>query len=243
MRVSSKKQEESGIGIDAQEMACRTHAGRLGLRVVASRADRNISGGSPLAERPGLLELLELVRPGDLVLVSKRDRIARGDPVLIYSIEGAFAARGARFVSVAGEGTDGEADDAGQILMRRVIDAIAENFRLVGKARTREALATLRRQGRRTGQVPYGQELAGDGPLSKEAKLPTAITSSARDLEALGLIAEWDALGWSYREMAKELTARGFPTKNAGRKKSTGRWAHQTVHDLAKRLRAAVPQS
>lgn len=246
LRVSSKQQEESGIGIDAQEAACRAHAERLGLRVVASRADRGISGGSPLADRPGLLELLKLVGPGDVVLVSKRDRIARGDPVLVYSIEGSFAAEGARFVSVAGEGTDGEVDDAGQILMRRVIDAIAENFRLVGKARTREALATLKRQGRRTGQLAYGLELTGDGPESKSGR-PSSVTSSARDAEALGLIAELDATGWSHRAIARELDHRGFPTKNAGRLNSTGRrnptgrWASSTVCNLAKRLRAAAP--
>jgi DNA invertase Pin-like site-specific DNA recombinase len=59
-----------------------------------------------------------------VLLVAKRDRIGRLDPLPMAMIESAVRRKRARIVSAAGEGT--ENDDPSSILMRRMIDAFAE---------------------------------------------------------------------------------------------------------------------
>jgi len=63
--------------------------------------------------------------------------------------------------------------------MRRIVDAFAEYERLLIKARTRAALAVKRSRGERTGDVPYGSQLAADGvhlePLPAEQRMVTSV--------------------------------------------------------------------
>ncbi len=56
-RVSSKKQEEEGSGLDSQEHRCREKALQLGCDVEAVFPD-TISGGGDFLKRPGMVRLL-----------------------------------------------------------------------------------------------------------------------------------------------------------------------------------------
>jgi DNA invertase Pin-like site-specific DNA recombinase len=100
------------------------------------------------------------LRRGDVLLVAKRDRLAR-DVIAVAMIERLIGKRGARVVSAAGEGS--ENDDPASVLMRRLIDSFAEYERLIISSRTRAALAAKRRRNERvSGIVPFGYRLGAD---------------------------------------------------------------------------------
>ena len=81
-------------------------------------------------------------------MVAKRDRLAR-DMMLSCWIQKEVKRRGARVVSVAGEGT--ESDDPSAVLMGQMIDAFAQYERSIIGVRTAAALAAKRRRGEKTG--------------------------------------------------------------------------------------------
>jgi site-specific DNA recombinase len=222
LRVSTDEQAESGLGLEAQLAACRAAAGRLGLEVAFTFED-DVSGGLPLEKRPVLVDAIAALSRGDVLLVAKRDRLSRGDPLTTGMIEAAVQRAGARIVSAAGEGT--ESDEPSSILMRRIIDAFAEYERLIIKARTRAALRAKKARGERAGQVPYGHHLAGDG---------RTLEPDPAEAAALALIRELGDAGTSLRAIARELDRRGVPTKS-GRP-----WRHTTIRDLLGRSDANV---
>ena len=217
LRVSTDEQAESGLGLEAQLAACRGAADRLGLPIASTLQD-DASAGLPLDRRPVLVDAIAALGPGDVLLVAKRDRLSRGDGFATGMIEAAVRRTVARVVSAAGEGTDD--DSPGNILFRRIVDAFAEYERLIIKARTKAALAAKRARGERTGQVPYGRRLAGDG---------RTLEPDAAEAAAVGLVRELKAAGMSLRGIARELDRRGVPTKS-GRP-----WRHTTIRDLLER--------
>ncbi|WP_148208560.1 recombinase family protein [Solidesulfovibrio magneticus] len=202
LRVSTLDQAESGAGLAAQLDACRRFAKSQEAELTAVFEDRGISGSKGLEARPGLLDAVATMGKGDVLLVAKRDRLGR-DPIQVALIERAVSRKGARIVSAAGEGTDG--DDPASILMRRMVDAFAEYERLLIGARTKSAMGAMKRRGERVGQIPYGYSLATDGvkliPVSAEQE----VIAEARRLHGAGL---------SLRGIAKELEARGFASRS-----------------------------
>src|SRR5215831_17616573 len=81
-RVST---EDQNLGPEAQRAAIEAWAARHGVAVVSWHHDHGVSGATPAAERPALLEALAAVRAhGAGVLVAlKRDRIARDVAVAV----------------------------------------------------------------------------------------------------------------------------------------------------------------
>jgi DNA invertase Pin-like site-specific DNA recombinase len=209
LRVSTDEQADSGAGLKAQLDACRAHAERAGRELVGPFADEGLSGAAGLDHRPGLMEAIGVIEPGDVLLVSKRDRLGR-DPIVVAMIEAAATRRGARVVSAAGEGTDG--DGPADVLMRRMVDAFAEYERLVIKARTKAALGAKRRRGERTGRVPFGYDLVDDGRRSKAGR-PCALVASAAEQATIARIRAMSAGGMPPAAIAAELQLRGVPTK------------------------------
>jgi DNA invertase Pin-like site-specific DNA recombinase len=227
LRVSTDEQAESGLGLEAQLAACRAVADRLGADIAAIHQDE-LTGATPLDRRPGLMDAIAAVGRGDLLLVAKRDRLARGDAMLTAMIEAAVRRRGARILSAAGEGTDD--DDPASILMRRMIDAFAEYERLIIAARTRAALRAKSARGERAGQVPYGRRLSGNGPRSRKRDLPTGLEPDPAEVATIALMLELRAAGRSLRAIARELDRRGHRTKLGAP------WRQSTVHDVLRRV-------
>jgi DNA invertase Pin-like site-specific DNA recombinase len=225
-RVSTDEQAESGAGLAAQHDACRAYCGRLGIPMAEADADDGVSGAAPVDRRPGLLDALGLLEKGDVLLVSKRDRLARERRVIVM-IEAAVERIGCRVVSAAGEGT--QDDDPASILMRIILDGVAEYERLIIKARTKAALRAKQRRGQRTGKVPLGFDLADDGQRSKEGR-PIALVANAGEQETIATIRALRSGGRTFRAIAAELDRLGIPTKE-GR----AAWHHSSVARILNR--------
>ena len=218
LRVSTDEQAESGAGLAAQYDVCRQHAERCGSLLVGPYRDEGVSGAAGLDKRPQLLEAITKLSRGDVLLVAKRDRLGR-DPIVVAMIEAAIKRRGARVVSVAGEGT--EDDNPTSVLMRRIVDAFGEYERLIIAARTRAAMQAKIRRGHCCGAVRYGYNLAADGKTLAENPSEQAVLHVMRDMRARGE---------SLRAIAVALNQQSIPTKG-GR----AAWKHSTVRGILAR--------
>jgi len=211
IRVSTDDQADSGLGLEAQMAA-----------ILAEYPDAVIyadEGASSISsDRDGLHTALQTLSKGDLLIVAKRDRLAR-DPMLTAAIEKECKKCGARVVSIAGEGTDD--DDPTSILTRRMIDAFAEFERLQIGVRTKAALAAKKARGEKTGgEVPYGFDVDADGHLRPNQS----------EQETLQAIKELRGRGWTLQAICDDLTSRGVMTKTG---KTT--WQPKVVSRLLKK--------
>ena len=101
LRVSTDEQTTSGAGLDAQLHAIREHCRKHGLELVATFSDEGVSGAAPLDKRTGLLDAVNALERGAVLVVSRRDRLSR-DPVSAAVVERMVAKRRGRIVSTAG---------------------------------------------------------------------------------------------------------------------------------------------
>ena len=154
-----------------------------------------------LPYRPGLADALNALQRGDVLLVAKRDRIAR-DAVLSVLIERELAKKGARVISAAGEGT--ETDDPAAIFTRRILDAVSELERALIRSRVRVAMAAAKARGQRVGRIPFGQRLAEDG---------IHLEPDPEEQTILRQIHEWRRAGYVMGSIAQALNARGLRTR------------------------------
>ena len=198
VRVST---DEQHTGPKAQRDALARWAQANGAELVAVFEDLGISGAAPLDARPGLLSALEALTPGAVLVVAKRDRLAR-DMMSAAMVERMAERSHARIVSSDGVG-NGDSPEA--LLMRRMVDAFAEYERSLIRARTRAALAAKKARGERTGAVPFGWVLTPDGVHLEAVAGEQATIRLARELHESGL---------SLRKVAAELAERGFCARN-----------------------------
>jgi site-specific DNA recombinase len=216
VRVSTDQQAGSGLGLDAQRHAIQQAAERGHIALAAVYEDAGISGAKDIADRPGLLDAVNALKRGDVLLIAKRDRLGR-DVVAVALIERLIARKGARVLSAAGEGTD--SDDPTAMLMRRIVDAFGEYERLLIGARTRAALRAKRAQGLRVGNVPFGYTLGDD----REALVPCVEEQAV--LVAIRLLR---GEGRSLRAVASALNEQGLRTRFGTT------WRHEYVANLLK---------
>lgn len=216
IRVSTEEQADSGLGLEAQRAAIRNAAERIGVEVVNWFSDEGLSGGS-IEGRIGLMDAIDAVKRGHILLVSRRDRLAR-DSMLACWIEKEVAKRQGRIVSVAGEGTDN--DDPTSVLMRRIVDAFSEYERLLIGARTKAALRVKAKRGERVGRhAAYGFKLDAEGRQIEDS----------HEREGIELMLRLRAEGMGLHRMAAELERQGF----TGRKGQ--RLSVSTIHAILRR--------
>ena len=191
LRVSTEKQAESGLSLEAQERQVMEWAEAQNIKLDAVCVDAGVSGGAPITARTGLMDAL--AHSGNIV-VAKLDRLSRS-PFILLTIENQLSKVGARVVSVAGEGTAD--DDPASVLMRRMLQAVAEHELEVGKVRTRTAMRQKKMRGEWVGRPPYGFTVADGqlvpGPkaegvrqvlrLRKQGMTLQSIVDAMRDLE------------------------------------------------------------
>jgi len=159
VRVSTDRQADQGVSLEAQEAKIRAMATVRGCEL-----DQVIVDGGESAKdlnRPGMQRLLELVTTGkvDAVIVAKLDRLTRSVKDLCGLLE-LFEKRKVALISVAESLDTGSA--AGRLVIT-IMGAVSQWEREAIGERTRDALQHKRRQGRRVGNIAFGSRLAADG--------------------------------------------------------------------------------
>jgi DNA invertase Pin-like site-specific DNA recombinase len=169
VRVSTDRQAEQGVSLEAQEAKIRAMATVQGREMNEVIVDGGESAKS--LNRPGLQKLMALVNAGKVqaVIVAKLDRLTRSVKDLCGLLE-LFEKRKVPLISVA------EALDTGSAAGRLVITimgAVSQWEREAIGERTRDALRHKRSNGERVGNIEFEYRLSPDrrhlepDPLSK----------------------------------------------------------------------------
>jgi len=205
LRVSTEKQSDSGLGLEAQRDLCEEWADDNGIDEIEYYADEGVSGGKAPQERDGLLAAINALDEGDVLLGAKRDRFAR-EMTYMGMVERLANKAGAQLVSASGEGTQTD-DPMASFFKSRMSDLFAEYERLMASVRTKAALQAKRDRGERAGQVPFGKQLADDGQT---------LLDDPAEQKALDIVGRLRARGESYRIIADYLNTETPHTNKAG---------------------------
>lgn len=201
VRVSTDKQADHGVSLDAQQAKIRAYAGLYGLELVDVIVDAGVSAKT--LERPGLQRALGMLRDGaaDALLVVKLDRLTRSVRDLGELVEGYFAAGRWALLSVS-EQIDTRT--AGGRLVLNVLGAVSQWEREAIGERTSAALQHKAAQGEYIGGgAPFGYRLDDAGRLVAEPAEQDAIRE-ARRLRAEGL---------ALRSVAAQLATQGYRSR------------------------------
>jgi site-specific DNA recombinase len=180
IRVSK---DDQNLGLEAQRQTIGEWAAREGVQVTAWHADDGVSGGNSLADRPALVEAIRALRRGDVLVISKRDRLAR-ESFVAAQVSRMVENVGAKIISADGIANGETPSD---VLMRHMLDGMAAFERQLIAARTKAALAVKRSRGERIGQIPYGFRLKPNG-IHRQVKTPDGATRRACAEDCTGCV-------------------------------------------------------
>ena len=211
IRVSTDKQASAGNGIEAQRLALSDYAEREGLLLKEVVVEAGISGGTSIEKREGLLKVLSLLGKGDVLLVSKYDRLSR-DLLGLLTIERLVNRKGARIVATSNAEASG--DDPSAKLLRSMLGAVADYEKALIGIRTKDAHNARVAAGKAVSHAPYG--------LSKDAN--KNLVPNPREAEVLQLIQELRNTRYGkaknrltpWHLVAAQLNERGIKTRSSG---------------------------
>jgi DNA invertase Pin-like site-specific DNA recombinase len=202
-RVSSLEQAEGGYSLGYQEHLLTLHA-KLRYSALEFRlwTDPGVSGSIPLAERKAGRHLVAALRAGDILIVSRLDRIFRNMLDALNQVE-RFAKRDIAFIALdIGEGPIGNIHSAEQLRFH-LLSAAAQFERSRLRERLADSLEARRRAGKPlSGNAPFGFRREGKG---REARL----VEEPREQAILELIRNLYQAGHSYATIAREVARRG----------------------------------
>jgi len=211
IRVSTKRQGRSGLGLEAQREAIAQFAEAEGVEIVAEHVEIETGkGADALDKRPVLKAALDEARALKApVIVAKLDRLSR-DVAFVAGL----MAQGVPFI-VAELGVDADP------FMLHLYAALAEKERAMISQRTKAALQAAKARGVVLGK--HGREVLA--PANREA-------ANNRAAKLAGIVRPKLKAGKSLRTIAVELQAEGVPTARGGK------WHLASVQRLVRRLAA-----
>lgn len=192
VRVSKGEQT---LSPEAQETAIRAFCTREGLDLVAVHVEA-VSSGEDWCDRDGLQTAIADVetRGAGALVCAVRDRVGR-NAIELALVERALAP--ARLLQASGVANGSAPED---VLLRTVLDAIAQYERASIRRRTKAALAVKKARNERTGTIPWGKALGPDG---------RTLVPCDRELAALASAKSWQAKGRSLAWIASQLATEG----------------------------------
>jgi DNA invertase Pin-like site-specific DNA recombinase len=209
LRVSTERQGQSGLGLEAQRAAVAAHV--LGRGEVVAEFVEVESGKR--AERPQLAQaLVDAKRTGAVLLIAKLDRLARNVAFIANLLESGV------------EVTAADMPEANRFVLH-IMAAVAEQEACAISERTKAALAAAKARGVRLGwsnpkRAFEQRQAANQGAAVNRAR---ALTHAEN---VLPVIKQIRAGGASLRQMAAELNARGIKTARGGK------WHATTVRNI-----------
>jgi site-specific DNA recombinase len=202
LRVSTDKQADRGVSLDAQRAKATAYAELYDLELIEVIVDAGESAKT--LDRPGLQRALAMLKAGEAaaLLVVKLDRLTRSVRDLGALVERYFAPGKAALLSV-GEQIDTRSA-AGRLVLN-VLASVSQWEREAIGERTATAMQHKASVGEYTGgAAPYGYRLAADGEHIEEVPAEQAVIAAARVLRASGL---------SLRTVARELDRQGLRSR------------------------------
>jgi len=205
VRVSTEKQADRGVSLEAQQTKIRAYAELYGLELAEVIVNSGLSAKT--LERPGLARALRMLRSGEAaaLLVVKLDGLTRSVRDLGTLVEQYFADPNGPALLSVGEQVDTRTA-AGRLVLN-VLGAVSQWEREAIGERTSAAMRHMADQGTYTGgEAPFGYRLGENGRLDAYEPEQAVI----RDAQALRVA------GLSLRAVAARLAAQGHRSR-AGR--------------------------
>lgn len=216
-RVSTKKQGDSGLGLDAQRTIAKHFYPMIVKEFVEVRSGKNIE------DRPILNEAIEYCLKHDAVLVvAKVDRLTRNaeDGLSILRRMGGRI----RFCDLPGEPDK---------FMLTLFFAFAERERELISIRTKTALQSAKKNGKKLGvnnesgkRRPWTAEMSKAGSDSMRQKS----RENKNNIRAYSIAMEMHRNGSSYRVIVERLNESNFSTPTG-----QGKWSVGSVYRLLQR--------
>lgn len=207
-RVSTAKQGQSGLGLEAQRQAVLALCQSRGWEVIAERTE--VESGKTV-DRPELTAALHQAKvTGATLVVAKLDRLSRSVAFL-----SALQDSGAKFIAA-------DMPEANELTVH-IMAAVAQAERQAISKRTKDALRAAKAAGRKLGNPNGAQALrmAGKGNAAAVEQVKARADSYARDLAPV--IAHIRASGvTSLGGIAAELNARHIQTRRGGQWHASG---------------------
>jgi DNA invertase Pin-like site-specific DNA recombinase len=205
LRVSTARQGQSGLGLEAQRKAVEDFLNGGRWRVVQEFVEVESGKNNDRAELAKAMALCRL-RHATLV-IAKLDRLSR-DAHFLLGLQKA----GVRFVAA-------DMPEANEMVVG-IMAVVAQAERKMISARTKAALQAAKARGKRLGGLRYRK----DGSIVKLDPMAIAEGRAARTAKAIAraadiapIVADIRASGASsLREIAAELNSRGIPTARGG---------------------------
>jgi DNA invertase Pin-like site-specific DNA recombinase len=200
LRVSTDKQADKGVSLDAQRAKIAAYAELYDLELVDVIVDAGASAKT--LDRPGLQRALGMLRrrEADALLVVKLDRLTRSVKHLGELVETCFAPGKAALLSVSEQIDTRSA--AGRLVLN-VLASVSQWEREAIGERTAAAMQHKAACGEFTGgEAPFGWRV--DGGRLEAVDAEQRVIAEARRLRAAGL---------SLRAVARELDAAGLRSR------------------------------
>lgn len=220
LRVSTKDQGQSGLGLSAQRAAIESFAKREGVTVHAWHVEVETGKGSDaLDRRPKLVEALRAAKKlGAPVVVSKLDRLSRD----VHFISGLMAQRVEFIVTELGRQADP--------FVLHLFAALAEKERQLISDRTREGLKAARAKGTLLGMANPARR---SNPVQLE-RAGAASSARADDFAASVHLQVEGALS----KAQGNLTHAAALLNESGHRSAAGKeWDRRSVAAVARRLK------
>lgn len=222
LRVSTSKQQRSGLGLEAQRSAVAAHISACGGRLIKEFIEVE-SGGKN--DRQKLHEAISLARRSQATLVvAKLDRLARSVYFLAALLES-----GVDFIAC-------DMPHANRFTVH-ILASVAEHERTLISQRTQAAMAEAKKRGKVFGSARPGHWAGREEDRRRGAKLGGAAAAKVhseraneayRDVAPMAIRLREE--GHSLRQIAGILNAEGIPTRR-GRQ-----WNASTVRNVVNRF-------
>ena len=215
-RVSTQKQGQSGLGLEAQQHAIAAFCALEGFEVTQTYVEiETAKGADALERRPQLKAAMNRAAAFKCpVVVAKLDRLSRD----VHFISGLMAHKVPFVVT--------EIPNADPFMLH-IYAAVAEQERNKISERTKAALQAAKARGVKLGNPR-------PGPMAEEIRQQGVETvrrnADARALQLADILVEFE--GRSANATAKALNERGLPTPRGGA------WTARSVINVRSRLRA-----
>jgi putative DNA-invertase from lambdoid prophage Rac len=203
-RVSTVKQVDEGESLDVQQRTIAGYALMHGMKIDKTFIERGVSGSKPLADRPQGAALLAAIKPGDIIITPKLDRMFRS-ALDALGVLGDLKKRdiALHMIDLGGDVTSNGISK----LVFTILSAVAEAER----DRTRERVAEVKRDQRTRGRYlggkpPFGFSVGQDGELVPDPAQQAAI-ARMRTMRAAGA---------PLRTIADALANEGVPVSFRG---------------------------
>jgi site-specific DNA recombinase len=206
-RVSTEEQAQEGVSLAAQEARVRAYCAAVGLSLVESIRDEEVSAAKPLATRPGGAALLRALarRRARHVVVVTLDRAFRSTIDCLSTVQSWDRAGVSLHLVDHGGQSIATATAVGRMFLTMLAGFAEMEKRLIGE-RTAAAMRHQRAQGRAYARTPHGFDRAGE-----------VLRPNAAEQAVLAQVRRWHAAGRSLHGIARELTRQWVPTNRGGR--------------------------